>query len=166
MKQRLGLAVAILTVAVLAVSVPGALRDAHEHGGFYLFSVRFFEDLPKRLAGPGRLRFLFQPAAAIVLGWKAGRADRRAGRLPMFHGMFLHADHRARLVKETLEQIGVLLLMGILVDSLVQWLLLGISYPVAALVVGPVLITVPYAAARTLACAAGRKKGVAHEIAP
>ena len=45
--------------------------------------------------------------------------------------------------------------MGILLDSLFQWVLLGISYPGAALVVGPVLITIPYAAARALAGAVG-----------
>ncbi len=151
MKRHLGVAVAVLTVAVLAVSIPGALREAQERGGVYLFSVRFFEDLPKRLTGPGKLRFLFQPLMAILIGWKAGRGDARLGRPALLRGMFLHEEHRARLAKETLEAIGVLLLMGILVDSVVQWLILGISYPGAALVVGPVLITVPYAAARTLA---------------
>ncbi len=157
MKRHLGLAVALLTVAVLAVSVPGALHEARAQGGFYLFSARFFEDLPKRLAGPGRLRFLFQPLMAILIGWKAGRADRREGHPTLLQGLFLHADHRARLAKETLEGIGVLLLMGILVDSAVQWLLLGISYPGAALVVGPVLITVPYAATRSIAGSFGRR---------
>ena len=34
-----------LTLLVLFVSVPGALRDAYERGGFYLFSQAFLEDL-------------------------------------------------------------------------------------------------------------------------
>jgi len=41
--------------------------------------------------------------------------------------------------------------MGILVDSVCQWLILGASYPGAALVIGPVLIGGPYAVARALA---------------
>ena len=41
--------------------------------------------------------------------------------------------------------------MGILVDSLCPWLILGISYPGAAVVVGPVLIMLPYSVARALA---------------
>ena len=41
--------------------------------------------------------------------------------------------------------------MGILLDSVFQWALLGVSYPGAALVVGPVLIALPYALARTAA---------------
>lgn len=143
--------VGVLALAVLAVSVPGSLREAREHGGFYLFSLQFFEDLPKRLAGPGRMRFLLQPALAILFGWKAGRSDAISGRSFLLRRIFGGAPERATVVKETIEGIGILLLMGILLDSLFQWILLGVSYPGAALVVGPVLITVPYAAARALA---------------
>ena len=67
---------------VLALSVPGSLRDAWERGGFYLFSREFLVDLPKRLLGPGRFRFLLQPTMAIALGVAAGRADAEAGRAP------------------------------------------------------------------------------------
>jgi hypothetical protein len=149
-RHRTALVIAGLTLAVLAISVPGSLREAREHGAFYLFSTRFFEDLPKRLVGPGRFRFIFQPAMAIFLGWRSGRADARAGRPPYLRGLLFHAEHRAAMARETVEGIAVLLLMGILLDSVAQWAILGISYPGAALVVGPVLITFPYAAARTL----------------
>lgn len=47
--RRVTLILAILTLLVLALSVPGSLRDAFERGGFYLFSQVFFEDIPKRL---------------------------------------------------------------------------------------------------------------------
>ncbi len=152
------LVIGALTVCVLAVSVPGSLREARDHGAFYLFSARFFEDLPKRLAGPGRMRFLFQPAVAIFLGWRAGRADARDARRSFLHGLFVRGSDRAALLREAAGDIAVLLLMGILLDSVFQWVLLGASYPGAALVVGPVLITIPYAAARALAGAvAGRR---------
>jgi hypothetical protein len=157
-KSHLTLAIGVLALAVLAISVPGSLREAREHGGFYLFSVRFFEDLPKRLAGPGRLRFVFQPAIAIYLGWSAGRRDVRMKRPPFLHGLFLHEEHRTALLAETFESIAVLLLMGILLDSIFQWVLIGISYPGAALVVGPVAITIPYAAARAFAGAFHRER--------
>jgi len=55
------LALAGLTLVVLAISVPGALRDAYDRGGIYLFSRAFFENIPARLTGPGRLRFVFRP---------------------------------------------------------------------------------------------------------
>jgi hypothetical protein len=146
------LALAVLTVLALGLSVPGSLRDAWERGGFYLFSREFVLDLPKRLFGPGRLRFLLQPAMAIGLGVAAGRKDARAGRPPYLLALVLgHGGDRGRLVRSAFGDVANLLLAGVLVDSACQWLLLGASYPGAALVVGPVLIAAPYAAARALA---------------
>ena len=80
--RLLTLVLAGLTVLVLALSLPGAARDAFERGGIYLFSREFIEDIPKRLTGPGRFRFILQPVVAILLGIGAGRADRRTGRPP------------------------------------------------------------------------------------
>jgi hypothetical protein len=149
--RRLTLVLAGLTVLALALSVPGSLREAWERGGFYLFSREFLVDLPKRLFGPGRFRFLLQPAVAVALGIAAGRADARAGRRPYLYGLLLGGEDRGHLVRSALRDVANLLLMGILVDSVCQWLILGASYPGAALVVGPVLIAGPYAVARALA---------------
>jgi hypothetical protein len=150
--QRLTVVLAVLTVLVLAFSVPGSLRAALERGNFYVFSSEFIVDLPKRLFGPGRFRFLLQPAVATVLGILAGRADARAGRPPYLWALALGSDRpRRELAREALGHVANLLLMGILVDSVCQWLILGASYPGAALVVGPVLIAGPYGLARALA---------------
>ena len=63
MKRPLTLrnAVFVLVILVLISAVPDSLKYAYQHGGFYLFSHRFLEDLPKRLKGPGRFRFILQP---------------------------------------------------------------------------------------------------------
>ena len=141
-----------LTIAVLAVSVPGSLREAHEHGGFYLFSVRFFEDIPKRLAGPGRLRFIFQPADGDlprVEGGPRGRAH-RAPAVPSTGSSSTRSTGppssgrrgRASPFSSSWASSGLRSSSGCSSAS---------PIPGAALVVGPVLITVPYATARTLA---------------
>lgn len=150
-QRRLTLVLAVLTVLALALSVPGSLRDAWERGGLYLFSREFFEDLPRRLTGPGRFRFILQPAIAFALGIKAGRSDARAGRPPYLYALLLGSEGRGDLVKSAYRSIAHLVLAGVLVDSVCQWLILGASYPGAALVVGPVLIALPYAVARALA---------------
>jgi len=150
--QRLTLVLAVLTVLALAFSIPGSLRAALERGNIYVFSSEFLVDLPKRLFGPGRFRFLLQPAIASALGILAGRADARAGRAPYLWALALGSDRpRRELAREALRSIVNLLLMGILLDSVCQWLILGASYPGAALVVGPVLIAAPYSVARALA---------------
>jgi hypothetical protein len=150
-KDRLRVALAVLTVLALALSVPESLRAAWERGGLYLFSREFLADIPKRLFGPGRFRFLLQPTMAVVLGIAAGRADAREGRPPYLWSLLFGTADRGHLVRGALADIASLLLAGILVDSACQWLILGVSYPGAALVVGPVLIAVPYAVTRALA---------------
>jgi hypothetical protein len=156
---RLTLALAGLTLLVLLVSVPGSLREAFDRGGFYLFSHAFLADLPKRLTGPGRFRFILQPLIATILGIRSGRADARAGRPPYLLGLVTDREHRQELARGGLAAIANLLLMGILLDSIFQWLIVGQSYPGAALVVGPVLITTPYAIARALSNRATRFGG-------
>jgi hypothetical protein len=149
--RRITLILAVLTLVVLALSIPGSLREAYARGGLYLFSREFFEDLPKRLAGAGRFRFLLQPAMAAALGIAAGRSDARAGRTPYLYAFVFGGENRGALIRSSVDSIAHLILMGILVDAVCQWILLGASYPGAALVVGPVLITAPYAVARSLA---------------
>ena len=148
-----------LTLLVLALSLPGSLRDAFDRGGIYLFSRAFLEDIPKRLAGPGRLRFVLQPVLATVLGIRSGLADARAGRPPYLYGVLMHRRLRRELVRTSFETIANLLFMGILLDAVFQWLILGVSHPGAALVVGPVLIGGPYAVTRSLSNRCARWRG-------
>jgi hypothetical protein len=150
------LVLAGLTLLALGLSLPGALRDAVDRGGLYLFSQVFLDDLPKRLTGPGRFRFVIQPLIATVLGIRSGMADARAGRPPYLLGLATDRQRRGELARDGLATVINLLLMGILLDSVFQWMILGASYPGPGLIVGPVLITLPYALARALANRATR----------
>ena len=147
---RVTLVLAGVTLLVLVLSLPGALREAFERGGFYLFSRAFLEDLPKRLTGPGRFRFVLQPLAATLLGIRGGLADARAGRPPYVLALVTDRERRRALARDGLRTVANLLLMGVLLDAVFQWVILGVSYPGPALVVGPVLIATPYAVARAL----------------
>jgi hypothetical protein len=77
--------------------------------------------------------------------------DAKAGRPGYLRSLLFGGGERTTLVRTSLEHIANLLLMGILLESLFQWFLFGESHFGAALVVGPVLIVVPYVVARTLA---------------
>jgi hypothetical protein len=141
---------AACTLAVLVASAPGALRDAWERGGIYLFSWEFFQDLPRRLTGPGRFRFVLQPLVAILLGVRAGHGDAKAGRPPYLVAVIVHPQHRRQMLAETARGLANILLLGILLDAVCQWIILGVAHPIAALVVGPVLIALPYSLARAV----------------
>ena len=152
MKSRLNLRtiVFVLVILVLLAAVPSSLRYAYQHGGFYLFSNAFLRDLPKRLKGPGRFRFVLQPIVAIFLGIRGGVADAKAGRRPYLLGLLLDHGQRLNLLKESLAQLSTLIAVAILLDAISQFLILRQVFPGAALIVGPVLIATPYALSRAL----------------
>lgn len=137
-------------MTVFVLSAPAALREAYDRGGLYLFSHAFLEDIPRRLTGPGRFRFVLQPLVAIALGIRSGLADAAAGRPPYIYGVLFQPGRRGELLRSAFRSVLNLLLMGILLDAVFQRVILGTSYPGAALVVGPVLILLPYAVARAL----------------
>jgi hypothetical protein len=85
------------------------------------------------------------------LGIRNGISDARNGRPPYLLAILFDGKLRRGLLKEGFSSVVNLVLMGILLDSIAQWLILGASYPGPALVVGPVLISVPYTLARALA---------------
>jgi hypothetical protein len=140
---------ALLIVALL-LALPSSLRYAYQHGGFYLFSGAFLQDLPKRLTGPGRFRFVLQPVVATILGIRAGKADALAGRPPYILSLLTGSQHRTALLKEAFAHLSTLIAVAILLDCISQFLILRAVYPGAALVVGPVLIAIPYSLSRAL----------------
>jgi len=137
-----------LTLLLLLLSIPGSLRDTFSRGGIYLFSQEFIEDIPRRLTGPGRFRFVIQPLIAVILGIVGGLSDARAGRPPYLYGILFHRHLRRDLVKTGFSIIVNLLLMGILLDAVFQRIIFGVTHPFAALLIGPILIVTPYAVAR------------------
>jgi hypothetical protein len=139
-----------LIVAIFVAATPRAIIYAYHHGGFYLFSRQFLIDLPKRLTGPGRFRFVLQPTVAIILGIRAGRADARLGRPPYIFSVFFHSEHRKTVLREAFEHLATLIGVAILLDAISQFLILHEIFPGAALVVGPVLIALPYSITRAL----------------
>jgi hypothetical protein len=58
--------------AIVLAALPGQIRRFLQTGEPYLFSHHFFEDMLARLSGPGRLRFILQPAIALFLGIRDG----------------------------------------------------------------------------------------------
>ncbi len=139
-----------LAVLVLVAAIPGAIGDTLETGRIYLFSWEFLAEIPARLTGPGRFRFVMQPAMAILLGLRGGLADARAGRPPYLMGLLFDPRHRREYVRAGLTAIRDLVAIGIILDVVAQFLIFRQVHPGAALVLGPVLIATPYAVARAV----------------
>jgi len=142
--------VTVLAVVILVAAIPSAVRDTFETGRVYLFSGQFLEELPQRLTGPGRLRFVLQPLVAILLGWRSGLGDARAGRPAYLYALLSGVAGRKESLRSGFAAIRDLLAIGIVLDAVAQLLIYGQVHPGAAVVIGPVLICIPYAAARAL----------------
>jgi len=148
-----------LAVLVLVAALPSAIREALESGRIYLLSREFVADLPARFTGPGRLRFVLQPTMAILLGLRGGLADARAGRPPYVMGLLFDPRHRWEYVRTGVTTIRDLVAVGIILDVVAQFLIFWQVHPGAALLIGPVLITGPYALARAVTNRVARMLG-------
>jgi hypothetical protein len=142
--------VTALALLVILSTVPFAIMDTIETGRVYLFSSQFLKELPQRFTGPGRMRFILQPMIAILLGLRGGLADAKAGNPPYLFGLLFHSGRRRELMQSGVAAISTLLAMGIILDVVFQFVLYRSVHPGAALVVGPILICVPYSVSRAL----------------
>ena len=142
--------VMVLAFLVIVIALPFAIVDTIETGRVYLFSRQFLEELPRRFTGSGRLRFIFQPTVAIVLGIRGGLADAKAGNVPYLFGLILGAGRRRELLRSGMAAVRNLVALGIMMDIVFQLVLYRSVHPGAALVVGSILISLPYAVSRAL----------------
>jgi hypothetical protein len=139
-----------MVVVVLAAATPFAVAEFFRTGQLYVFSRRFVDDMVARLHGPGRLRFIFQPTVAIMLGARDGAKDARLGNLPFLWGLVFHPTDRPGLLRSALASVRDLVAVAILLDVASQLLIFRRVNPFAALLLGPVLIGLPYASSRAL----------------
>jgi hypothetical protein len=151
-----------IVITILLATLPGAIRRWIQTGDPYLFSRQFFEDMVARLSGPGRLRFIMQPAMAILLGTRDGIRDARAEMVPFLWGLVFHREHRHELLRSWLASVESLVAIAILLDIISQYLIFRNVHPGAAVILGPVLISLPYALSRAFANRISRRMRPGH----
>jgi hypothetical protein len=156
-KLNRNMLLAALVILMVLAALPGAVQHTLETGRVYLFSRQFLEDLPHRFTGPGRLRFILQPLLAVLYGVYGGLADAKEGQAPYIFALLFHAQKRKQVLRSGISAVGHLIAMGILLDAAVQLLIYRRIHPGAALLIGPALICVPYAASRGLTARLARR---------
>jgi hypothetical protein len=147
-----------IVIIVLVAAVPFALAEFLKTGELYILSRRFTDDMLARLHGPGRLRFVLQPAVAIVIGARDGVKDARAGNPPFLWNLVFRSGDRPGLVRSALASVRDLVAIAILLDVASQYLIFRMVHPAAALLLGPVLIALPYALSRALTNRLNRRR--------
>lgn len=145
-----GTVLSLGVAAILLATLPSSILRLFHSRDPYLFTRQFFLDILARLSGPGRFRFILQPTVAISLGLRDGLKEARAGAAPFLWAFAFHGTQRADLLRSALASVRELVCVAILLDLISQYLIFREVRPGAALVVGPVLITLPYAISRAL----------------
>jgi hypothetical protein len=101
-------------------------------------------------SGRAEFRCILQPLVAMILGARLGVADAREGRRPFLFRV-IKSKHRGDLLKHSLSDVVLPFAIAIAIDAIVQHYVLGYVRPLAAVVVGLLLVWLPYALARALA---------------
>lgn len=105
---------------------------------------RLWLDLLERPRGEMTFRFVLQPTMAAVAAFRVGIKDARTRRSPHFHMLLSPSQKRVARLREGLNATASIILLGIGMDAIYQWKVLGTFYPVEALDIAILLAFVPY----------------------
>jgi hypothetical protein len=120
-------------------------------GLWYGFSYESFDrlwrDILDRPDGPMTFRFILQPAMAAVAALRDGVQDARRGRTPYVLALLRgvrSAEGRSGRLWEGIVSTGRILILGIVMDTIYQWLEFKTFYPGQAAAIAILLAFVPY----------------------
>jgi hypothetical protein len=135
---------AIVQVRVAVVLIAGLLAlGTVVYGVSFENLGRLSHDLLDRPGGPMTFRFILQPAMAILAALRDGVSDARLGRTPYLAAIVRGEERSARLWEGVISTARILIL-GVVMDTVYQWLVLGTFYPGQAAVIAVLLAFVPY----------------------
>ena len=108
---------------------------------------RLWRDILDRPGGPMTFRFILQPAMAIIAAARDGVHDARIGRRPYFwaliHGV-RDPEGRSGRLWEGIISTARIIILGVVMDALYQWVVFKTFYPGQAAVIAILLAFVPY----------------------
>src|SRR5260370_5261587 len=90
---------------------------------------RIWRQLIERPGGPMTFRFILQPVMAAIAALRDGVADARTGRSPYFWGLLANPFEGGHRLYEGLISTPRVLLLGLCMDAIYQWIVLKTFYP-------------------------------------
>jgi hypothetical protein len=105
---------------------------------------RLWTELVARPSGPMAFRFLLQPTVAAILAIRDGMKDARAGRPPYFHTILHDPVQRWPRLREGFGAVGRMIGLGIAMEAIYQWRVIGGFRPLEMAVVVLLLCFIPY----------------------
>lgn len=136
--QKLVARIAISAIAILialALLTYGFSAEAHR---------RLWQDIFDRPGGPMSFRFILQPLMAAIAAFHDGAKDARLGRAPYLTRLVSGSGDRSDLLGEAVISTGRILLLGLVMDGIYQFVVLKTFYPGEMVVITLALALVPY----------------------
>jgi hypothetical protein len=110
----------------------------------------FWEGVVRGLSGKGQFRLILQPTMAFLLGLRLGIADAKEGKAPFLFRLFTTRHERWGLFKRSLSDAALPLIVALVMDGILQYLTFRYIRPLQAVVVGALLVWLPFTITRAL----------------
>ena len=104
----------------------------------------FLSDLLARPGGPMTFRFILQPVMAAIAAIREGIKDARTGRTPYFWTIVSNRSERMERLREGLNATSQIILLGLVMDAIYQFIVLNSFHPGQAVLVALLLGFIPY----------------------
>lgn len=139
------------------------LMAAFALGGIAWYGVapetlgRVWQNLVDRPGGPMVFRFVLQPTMATIAAVLAGLRDARQGRAPFTEAMLTRPSERARRLDEAMVDTSRIMLLGLVMDSIYQFIEFDAFKPGEAVILTLMLAVLPYLLLRGLVTRIARR---------
>ena len=105
---------------------------------------RVWQQLIERPTGPMAFRFILQPVMAAIAALRDGISDAKSGRPPYFWTLLTNPSELSGRLYEGLISTARVILLGLCMDAIYQWIVLKTFYPGEAVIVAVGLAIFPY----------------------
>jgi len=105
---------------------------------------RVWQDLLDRPGGPMTFRIILQPIMAAIAALLDGIKDAKSGRSPYLWTVLTNPAERGGRLREGLISTARIILLGLGIDAIYQFVVLKTFYPGEAVIVAIMLAFVPY----------------------
>lgn len=140
-----------------------ALIAAFSLGGIIWYGLapetlaRIWQNLVDRPSGPMLFRFFLQPIMAAIAAVMSGMKDARLGRTPFWQAVLTSPTERAGRLNEAVVDTSRIMLLGLVMDSIYQYIVFDTFHPGEAVIITLLLAFVPYLLLRGLVARVARR---------
>ena len=118
---------------------------------------RVWQNLVDRPGGPMLFRFFLQPTMATIAAVLVGIKDARQGRTPFLQTVLTRPAERAGRVNEAMVDTSRIMLLGLIMDGIYQYIEFDTFHPGEAVIITLLLAFLPYVLLRGLVARVARR---------